>query len=93
MVTVLALQKMLEKLVKEGHGRKPVFVNKATFTDNRESDGVTILPASGVFLRTITMADDDGGTALRKDGSESLKTVALVFGSNGIDGLTPDQSR
>lgn len=38
-MTVSALHKQLGTLIEAGHGRKPVAVNKCTFTDPCEQDG------------------------------------------------------
>jgi hypothetical protein len=79
-VTLNQLHKVLGKLIAKGHGRRQVTVAKESFTDNRESDGCTILPISAVDLRWVLMADDDGGIAVRKDGRERGSTQVVLGG-------------
>lgn len=89
-MTVNQLHKRLTKLIAEGFARNPVCVSKTTFTHNCEGDGVTILPVTGVGIRRINIASDDGGTGYNKDGSERTKmTVILsgIAGSNAKGGL------
>lgn len=79
--TVSALHKQLGALFEAGHGRKPVAVNKRTFTDPCEQDGAVVLAVHGVegplFIPT---ADDAGGTKWNKDGSEAGKQMVVLFG-------------
>lgn len=79
-MTVNGMRKALDRLIAQGHGRCRVSVAKESFRDNRESDGCTILPVAGVDLRWIVDADDDGGTALNKDGTERGRTTAIIVG-------------
>lgn len=44
-LTVNQLAKKLAKMIEDGHGKRYVSVDKSTFYDNRESDGVSILDA------------------------------------------------
>lgn len=86
-VTIAALHKRLGKLIEAGHGRKPVFVDKASFTDNRENDGVSILPLAVVIgPKWIPMADDDGGTKWNTDGTEAGSTVLVLGGQSAEEG-------
>ena len=81
--TVAALHKTLGKLVAAGHGRKPVQVNKATFTHPCEMDGTVILDIVEVQgPKWIPICDDDGGTKWNKDGTESGKTVVILAGDH-----------
>lgn len=79
-LTVGRLYKILGKMIEQGHARTGVYVSKQTFADNRESDGCTILPAYDCRVKTIHLADDDGGIAKRADGSERYRTMAILFG-------------
>ena len=79
-MTVGKLHRILGELITAGHGRKPVCVAKETFVDNRESDGVTILNLYTVRRERIAMADDDGGIAINKDGSEKSRAVVVLGG-------------
>jgi len=93
-VTVNKLYELLSKLVKEGHGRKPVCIDKCTFTDPRESDGPMILPVCALDLKWVNDADDDGGIAVNKDGTERGR-LTLVLGGGSYsysDSTSGDQS-
>ena len=80
-MTVAALHKRLGELVAAGHGRKPVLINKNTFTHPLESDGCVMLPVVEVQGPAwMGVMDDDGGTKWNKDGSEFGKTVVVLSG-------------
>lgn len=82
-MTVAALHKRLGALIEAGHGRKPVLVNKASFSHPLEEDGAVMLDIVAVYGPTwIPMADDDGGTKWNKDGTESGKTVVMLSGGD-----------
>jgi hypothetical protein len=84
MTTVSKLHKMLGALLEQGHGRKPIVVNKPSFYDAREGDGCVLLEVFGIDgPRWIPMADDDGGTKWNADGTESGKQVVVLFGCMG----------
>ena len=80
--TVARLHKALGKLIEQGHGRKPVQVNKATFYNALEDDGAVIMDIKTVegplWIPTI---DDDGGTKCNRDGTESGSRVVVLKGS------------
>lgn len=80
-MTVQGLHSRLGKLIDEGHGRKHVHVDKTSFQDNREGDGVTILPLEGLGVRLLNVADDDGGSKFNKDGSESMRQTCVLVGN------------
>jgi len=84
-ITVNALHKRLGKLIKEGHGRKTVCVAKTSFSHNCEIDGCTILPVEGLGIEHIRIVDGDGGTALRKDGTERFRQTCLLVGDVAVD--------
>lgn len=84
-MTINNLHKQLTKLIAEGYGRVPVAVAKETFRDNRESDGCTILDVHGLGVQRIHMADDDGGTAINRDGSERTRLTLILAGSSGAN--------
>lgn len=80
--TVARLHKELGKLIEQGHGRKPVQVNKQSFHHPLEEDGAVILDIESIEGPTwVYMADDDGGTKFNKDGTESGKRVVILKGS------------
>lgn len=81
-MTVNKLHSLLCALIDEGHGRKPVCIDKATFTDPRENDGPIILPVCALEMKWVPDADDDGGIAINKDGSERGRTTCVLGGSS-----------
>lgn len=81
-MTLNQLQKQIAKLIEQGHGRKQVCVDKTSFRDNRESDGCTILPVCEVDTDWIPDADDDGGAAFNKDGTERGRWLVILGGSS-----------
>lgn len=80
-MTLNELHKRLTKLIEQGHGRRRVSVDKPSFQDNRESDGCTILPICQVYAQWIPDADDDGGIATNKDGTEHGRVTVVIGGS------------
>lgn len=82
-MTVSRLHKLLGALIEAGHGRKPVLVDKQTFTDPRENDGPMLLSLWAVQgPRWIPNADDDGGTKWNCDGTESGQRCVVLAGNN-----------
>lgn len=79
-ITVGRLHKELTKLIEQGHARKHVMINKRTFSHVLEPDGVCILPVEDFIVDSYTIADDDGGIATNKDGSEKYKTSLVLIG-------------
>jgi hypothetical protein len=78
------LHKALSVLVEQGHSRKPVCINKASFSSRLEEDGAVIIEvASCVGVVFIQNADDDGDLKFNQDGSQSGSyTVVLQGDSN-----------
>jgi hypothetical protein len=83
-MTLNSLHKLIGALIAQGHGRAAVAVDKQSYRDNRESDGCVILDVCGVTVYPVPMADDDGGTATNKDGSERFRTTCVLYGSCGL---------
>jgi hypothetical protein len=79
-MTLNKLHKILGKLIDEGCGRYQVSVHKTSFQDNRESDGCVILPVAEVEAYLVPEADDDGGLAVNKDGTERLRGTVVLGG-------------
>lgn len=79
-MTLNKLHKILGKLIEQGHGRNRVSVDKSSFRDNRENDGLTIMPVWCVDVRWINDADDDGGLAVNKDGTERGRRLVILAG-------------
>lgn len=84
-MTINQLHKQLTKLIEQGHARTRVYVAKTTFVDNREMDGVTILPVQGLGVQWVPLADDDGGTATTKDGRERGSQSLILAGGGGVN--------
>lgn len=79
--TVARLHRELGKLIEQGHGRKPVQINKQSFHHVLEDDGVVIMDIEAIEgPRWITEADDDGGTKWNRDGSEAGRRVVVLKG-------------
>lgn len=93
--TVAALHKALGKMIVDGHGRKPVWVNKDSFHHNCEDDGCVVLPVEGLGIIAVPMIDDDGGTKYDSKGREVHKTVCVLAGNAGscADGKLLSESR
>ncbi|RYF06474.1 MAG: hypothetical protein EOO31_09830 [Comamonadaceae bacterium] len=82
-MTVAALHKALGKLIEQGHGRKPVQINKGTFRHPLEDDGVVIMGVEAIDgPQWLPTADDDGGTKWNKDGTEAGKRVVILKGGS-----------
>lgn len=79
-MTLNQLHKRLSRLIEQGYGRRRVSIAKHTFVDNREGDGCTILPIESVCVEWIVDADDDGGLAVNKDGTERGHTTVILEG-------------
>ncbi len=79
--TVARLHKELGKLIEQGHGRKPVKINKATFRNPLEDDGAVIMDIHIIEGPAwIPVCDDDGGTKWNRDGTESGSRVVVLKG-------------
>lgn len=79
-LTINRLHKELGKLIEDGHGRKPVSINKNSFTHTLETDGCIILPVKTVWVEWIPTISDEGGFKENKDGSESGKNICVLSG-------------
>lgn len=79
-LTVKGLHAALSILIQEGHGRKPVCVDKSTFGHVLEADGAVICPVENVVTKFVPMVSDDGGVDYRKDGTEKGRTTVVLEG-------------
>jgi hypothetical protein len=79
-MTLNRLHKILGRLIEQGHGRRSVAVDKQSFQDPRENDGPMMLQVCAVDVQWINDADDDGGTAINKDGTERGRTTVILGG-------------
>lgn len=91
-MTVKCLHKLLGKLIGQGHGRKPIYVNKETFHHPLEADGVVTCEPCGLTIVRLRTIDGDGFTQWRKDGRESSSAVVLLWGTLAIPqtGMLPE---
>ena len=84
-MTLNKLHSLIFRLIKEGHGRRSVFIDKSTFQHNLEIDGCVVLPVEAAEMRTYIILDDDGGTYINADGTERQRTnLVLVGGSSPV---------
>jgi hypothetical protein len=79
-MTVTQLYRLLGAMVAEGHGRRLVHIDKATFRHNCESDGVTILRVESLEERWVPLSDDDGGVATTSKGHERGSSCVVLYG-------------
>ena len=80
-MTANRLHTILGNLISAGHGRKRVVINKRTFTDNRENDGLCMLPVAKVRPDEILMLDD-GGYHIHADEREHYAEVVVLSGES-----------
>jgi hypothetical protein len=80
-MTVNKLYKQLDQLIKDGHGRKHVCIDKETFYSLLEDDGATIINVEKIngplWIETI---DDDGYAKENKYGSVAGMFVVVLSG-------------
>lgn len=81
-MTINQLHKLTGKLLKEGHGRRRVAVNKRSFTHPLEGDGVAYIEVDKAIIQTVPMIDDDGGIAVTARGRERNLTYLVMDGGN-----------
>lgn len=81
-MTIYRLHKLLGELIERGHGRKPVAINKRTFTNPLESDGAVIIDVDSLELYPVPQIDGDGGTKTREDGSECFRITCVLSGDD-----------
>lgn len=80
-MTALKMHHLLGKLIDAGHGRKPVCIDKGSFSHALEQDGCLILgveKVDGPLL--ICASDEDGGSKLNADGTESGRMTVVLKG-------------
>lgn len=82
-MTIGKLHKILSEMVKKGHSRKRVCVSKETFTHPLEWEGVTTLDVVNCRLDWVLLANDDGGIAQRRDGTERRFAALVLTGNKG----------
>lgn len=81
-MTVAELHRRLEKLLLLGHGRMKVYVDIESY---REPLGLSHQPVQGVGLKTLYVADDDGGVAINKNGTERVMNCVSLAGGAGAN--------
>ena len=81
-MTVARLHKLLGDLVAQGHGRKPVCIDKSTFHHPLEQDGAVVLGVDSIHgPKFIANCDDEGDAALNEDGTESGRYTVILAGN------------
>lgn len=83
-MTINALYKQLSELVKQGHGRKTVCVDKGTFTHPLEDDGELILEVMAAQIARVDMLDEDGNYKELADGTISKRTFLVLRGESEV---------
>ena len=81
-MTVARLHKQLSEMVQNGQGWMKVAVNKRSFHHPLESDGAVILDVQSAAFTWVPLTDDDGGTAMRKDGTERGSMRLVIDGGH-----------
>lgn len=81
-MTVARLYKQLGEMVLNGQGWMKVCVNKNSFQHPLEADGATILNVTNADVDWVAQCDGDGGTAVRKDGTERGSTRFILNGGH-----------
>ncbi len=84
-MTIRQLNKITSEIIAKGGGRRGVCISKDTFRHKLEGDGATILTVESASLESFEMADDDGGTKTRADGS-TVYGMALLLAGNEESG-------
>lgn len=77
-MTLNKLAKMIQRLIDEGHGRENVCVDKDSLFDGNNSWSVCRIES--LQSECVHVADDDGGTAINKDGSERMMQCVILKG-------------
>lgn len=84
-MNIKKLHEITAEIIAKGGGHRGVCISKDTFRHKLESDGATILSVESGSLEQFEMADDDGGTKTRADGS-TVYGMALVLAGNEESG-------
>ena len=79
-MTINSLHSLLCTLITSGYGRRSVCIDKSSFQDAREGDGVVILNVASADIEMVPQADEDGGTAFNKNGSEKIQMCLVICG-------------
>jgi cell wall assembly regulator SMI1 len=79
-MTVANLHKQLAKMVESGQGWMKVCIDKSSFNHPLEGDGATILNVKSADHHWVPLLDDDGGSAMRKDGAEKGSMCFVLDG-------------
>ena len=75
---------MLGELIERGHAKKGVCIDKRTFNDPLEPDGLVVIEVKSVGMRSVVKSDGDGGTKMRADGSECMSSTAILCGDTRV---------
>jgi hypothetical protein len=81
-MTTAKLHKLLGKLIREGHGRMQVCIDKSKCTHPLEGDGVCVIPITSVEVQTHELLDDDGGWKVLSSGRVAERTALVIEAGN-----------
>lgn len=77
-MTAGKLHRILGELIKAGHERSAVCIDKETFTHPLESDGCVMLDAYGAKAEYVPVMNDDGG--MMHGDKEKHKSCVVLWG-------------
>ena len=81
-MTVARLHKQLSEMIQNGQGWMKIAVNKSSFYHPLEGDGAVILNVESASREWIPLISDDGGTEMRKDGTERGSMRLVIDGGH-----------
>ncbi len=81
-MTIYRLHQKLGELIAAGHGRKPVTIDKRTFTSPLERDGVVIMEVDSLEVCPVPQIDGDGFPKFRADGQECFRQCCILYGDD-----------
>lgn len=87
-MTIQKLYSLLGKMIASGNGRRPVCIDKRTFTHALEDDGCCIMDVDNLYLEFVDQLDDDGGMKCNKDGSQSTRHCLILTGDAACQNYT-----
>lgn len=82
-MTIRQLHNLTGKLIAEGHSRKPVCIDKTTFSHPLEPDGCCILEVESAEVKCHEMLDENGSSE-KADGGTRQRTSFVLSGELGV---------
>ena len=79
-MTIQKLHKILSEQIAMGHGRKPVRVDKLSFSDPSDAEVWMIIDLVAVDLLAVTNRDEEGNAKFRADGAQSTRICCVLSG-------------